>query len=356
MGARIAGQTDTEGSPVALPWQSSYADAGVDIAAGNRAVEMMERDVRSTYTDDVIAGIGAFGGMFDAAELGADPVLVASTDGVGTKTKIATAMGRYDTIGHDIVNHCVNDILVQGARPLFFLDYIATSSLDPLIAAAVVSGMATACRLAGCVLLGGETAEMPGVYVADEIDVVGTIVGVVERDQIIDPTQVAAGDVVLAIKSTGLHTNGYSLARHVFEHWDLDDRVAALGTSLGNALLEPHRSYLAEITRLRETGIPIRALVHITGGGLIENPGRVLPSTLALRLHLDSWRIPPLFALIQSQGNIAAGEMFRTFNMGVGMLVVVAAERARDAIDALGSDAWVIGEVIPRETDEVVMQ
>jgi len=355
IGARIAGQNDTEGSQVSLPWQNTYADAGVDITAGNRAVGMMERDVRSTYGSDVIAGIGAFGGMFDAAGLGDDPVLVASTDGVGTKTKIATAIGRYDTIGHDIVNHCVNDVLVQGARPLFFLDYIATSSLDPLVAATVVSGMATACRLAGCALLGGETAEMPGIYIDDEIDVVGTIVGVVERDQIIDPSRVAAGDIVLAIKSTGLHTNGYSLARHVFEHWDLNDRVAALGTSLGNALLEPHRSYLADVTRLRETGIPVNALVHITGGGLIENPVRVLPDSLAVRIDLGSWRIPPLFALIRSQGNINDEEMFRTFNMGAGMLVVVPAGNAQDALAALGPDAWAIGEIISREDAPVVL-
>ena len=355
IGARIAGQIDTGGSPVSLPWQSTHGNDAANGNAGERAVEMMERDVRSTYGADVIAGIGAFGGMFDAAGLGDDPILVASTDGVGAKTKIATAMGRYDMLGHDIVNHCINDILVQGARPLFFLDYIATSALDPLVAATVVGGMANACRLAGCALLGGETAEIPGVYLDDEIDVVGTIVGVVERARIIDPATAAAGDVVLALTSTGLHTNGYSRARQVFEHWDLTDRVAALGTSLGHALLEPHRSYLPEITRLREAGVGIRALVHITGGGLMESPARVLPESLAMSLDLGSWKVPPLFALVRSQGNVDEEEMFRTFNMGVGMLVVVPANRVQDALSTLGPDAWAIGEVVPRAVDPVVL-
>jgi phosphoribosylamine--glycine ligase/phosphoribosylaminoimidazole synthetase len=348
IGSRIPGLTSGSDGQSPLPRTATYAAAGVDIAAGNRAVEMMRRDVLSTYGSEVIAGIGAFGGMFDASGLGANAVLVASTDGVGTKTKIATTMGRYDTIGHDIVNHCVNDILVQGARPLFFLDYIATASLDPMIASTVVAGMAAACRLAGCALLGGETAEMPGVYEQGELDVVGTIVGVVDRDQIIDHSNVAVGDVAIAIKSSGLQTNGYSLARHVFEHWDLDDRVAALGTSLGNALLEPHRSYLRQITDVRKAGIDIHSLVHVTGGGLIENPARVLPQTTALRVDRSSWTVPPLFALIRTQGNIGDDEMFRAFNMGAGMLVVVARDMADKVLGILGTDAWRIGEIVPR--------
>ncbi len=355
IGARIAGLTDASGDQIPLPRQMTYADAGVDISAGTRAVEMMKRDVRSTYGPEVIAGIGAFGGMYDASDLGPDAVLVASTDGVGTKTKLASAMGRYDTIGHDIVNHCINDVLVQGARPLFFLDYIATSALDPMIASAVVSGMAMACRLAGCALLGGETAEMPGVYVKDQLDVVGTIVGVVRRADVIDPSRIEAGNVVLAIKSSGLHTNGYSLARQVFHHWDLDDKVAALGRSLGTALLEPHRSYLDEITAVRNAGVDIKSLVHITGGGLIENPARVLPDELAMRLDRGSWSVPPLFSLIRSQGNIAEDEMFRSFNMGAGMLVVVAAEEGDKACDRLGGDAWQIGEIINRDDEPVVL-
>ncbi len=355
IGARIAGLTDASGSQIPLPRHLTYADAGVDITAGTKAVELMQRDVRSTYGPEVIAGIGAFGGMFDASGLGANPVLVASTDGVGTKTKIATALNRFDTIGHDIVNHCVNDILVQGAHPLFFLDYIATSALDPLIAASVVNGMAAACRLAGCALLGGETAEMPGVYVKDELDVVGTIVGAVARKDIIDPARVAVGDSVIAIRSSGLHTNGYSLARRVFEHWNFSDRVAALGTSLGNALLEPHRSYLSEVTRLQGQGIEIHALVHITGGGLIENPARVLPDAAALRIDRRSWKEPPIFSLLRSQGNISEVEMFRSFNMGAGMLVVVPPARAAATLQTIGPDAWQIGEIVNRDDDPVVL-
>ncbi|MEA2001856.1 MAG: phosphoribosylamine--glycine ligase, partial [Actinomycetota bacterium] len=234
---------------------TTYADAGVDIDAGVRTVELMKKEVRSTYGPEVLAGIGAFGGMFDASTLGPNAVLVASTDGVGTKTKVATAMGRYDTIGHDIVNHCINDILVQGARPLFFLDYVATASLEPKLVATVVAGMAAACRDAGCALLGGETAELPGVYVKGELDVVGTIIGVVDREDVIDGSLIEVGDVVIGIDSAGLHTNGFALARKIFEHWDLNGRIAALGTTLGSALLVPHRSYLSDVTDLRAAGV-----------------------------------------------------------------------------------------------------
>ena len=286
--------------------------------------------------------------MFDASQLGDDAVLVASTDGVGTKTKIATSIGRYDTIGVDIVNHCVNDILVQGARPLFFLDYVATGELDPRIISAVVGGMAAACRAAGCALLGGETAEMPGVYLPDELDVVGTIVGVVSREDVIDGSDIDLGDKVIGIDSTGLHTNGFSLARRVFEHWDLTDRVAALDATLGDALLAPHRSYLSEVTMLRKAGVEIHSLVHITGGGFIDNPTRVLPEDKGMRVDLSSWIVPPLFSLIRSQGNIAVREMYRTFNMGIGMLVVVPPETADKALLLLGSDAQLVGEIVRR--------
>jgi phosphoribosylformylglycinamidine cyclo-ligase len=225
----------------------SYRDAGVDIDAGARAVELMKDAVRATYGPEVLLGIGAFGGLFDASWLKDmdAPVLVASTDGVGTKTKIAAALGRYDTIGHDIVNHCVNDILVQGARPLFFLDYVAASKLDPEMIAAVVRGCAAACRLAGCALLGGETAEMPGVYAPGEFDLVGTIVGVVDRSQVVDGSRIAPGDAVLGLASAGLHTNGYSLARRALAALDLSDRPNELDVTLGDALLAPHRNYLA---------------------------------------------------------------------------------------------------------------
>ena len=353
IGAHITELSTADGGESLLPRPTTYADAGVNIEAGSRAVALMEREVLSTYGPEVIAGIGSFGGMFDASGLGEDAVLVASTDGVGTKTKIATAVKRYDTIGQDIVNHCVNDILVQGGRPLFFLDNVATSHLDPKVTATVVGGMAIACREAGCALLGGETAEMPGVYEKDELDVVGTIVGVVRRDQIIDHSRVEVGDQVIGIRSSGLHTNGYSLARKVFELWDLTDRIAALGTSLGNALLEPHRSYLPHITSLRSASIDIRALVHVTGGGLIENPARVLPNETALRVDRSSWTIPPLFSLIRSQGNIMEREMFTAFNMGVGMLVIVPANAVEATLSVLGSEAWRIGEIIPRDDEAV---
>lgn len=353
IGARIGELSETAGGQTLLPRITTYADAGVDIEAGSRAVAMMKRDVLSTYGPEVIAGIGSFGGMFDASGLGADAVLVASTDGVGTKTKIATALQRYDTIGQDIVNHCVNDILVQGARPLFFLDYVATSHLDPRVTTTVVGGMAAACREAGCALLGGETAEMPGVYEKDELDIVGTMVGVVSRDRIIDHSRVEVGDAVIGIRSSGLHTNGYSLARKVFELWDLTDGIAALGTSLGDALLEPHRSYLPHVMALRGAGVDIRALVHVTGGGLIENPARVLPEETALLLDRSSWSIPPLFSLIRSQGNIMEREMFTAFNMGVGMLVVVPAAMVNDALSQLGADGWRIGEIISRRDEAV---
>ena len=347
IGSRISGMIEESGqSP--LPRSTTYADAGVDINAGNRAVAMMKRAVVSTYGPEVISGIGAFGGMYDASGLGPNAVLVASTDSVGTKTNIATTMERYDTIGQDIVNHCINDVLVQGARPLFFLDYFATSQLDPAIAATVVGGMAKACQVAGCALLGGETAELPGVYREGELDVVGTIVGVVDRAEAIDHSGIEVGDAVIAIKSTGLHTNGYSLARRVFEHWDLDDRVAALGSSLGDALLAVHRSYLSEVMSIREAGISIHSLVHVTGGGLIENPARVLADDTAMRIDRSTWSPPPLFAMIRSQGNVPDEEMFRTFNMGAGMLVVVAAGDAAGAMEIIGPDAWRIGEIVPR--------
>ena len=326
IGARRLDLTDPGSDRSETSQGITYADAGVDIDAGVKTVELIRDEVTSTYGPEVIAGIGSFGGIFDATGLGPNAVLVASTDGVGTKTKIAAALGRFEPLGHDIVNHCINDILVQGAKPLFFLDYIATGNLDPNVIAEVVSGMAAACREAGCALLGGETAEMPGVYLDDDLDVVGTIVGTVDREDIIDGRRLAAGDVVIALPSSGLHTNGYSLARKVFEHWDLTDRVAALGTTLGSALLRPHRSYLAEIRTLREAGIDPRALVHITGGGMIDNPARVLPAVLAMRIVRTTWSVPPLLSLIRSPGNIADAENYRTFSMGIGMLVVDAPE------------------------------
>ncbi len=335
----------------------TYRDAGVDISAGARAVELMKTAVRKTYGPEVLMGIGAFGGLFDISALRdmTAPVLVASTDGVGTKTKVAVAAGRFDTIGRDIVNHCVNDILVQGARPLFFLDYIASSRLNPEMVASVVGGCASACAEVGCALLGGETAEMPGVYAEGEFDLVGTIVGVVDRAAIIDGSRIAPGDVVLGLASNGLHTNGFSLARRVFAGWSLTEYRPELRGTLGDALLAPHRPYLGDIRALWAAGIEIKGLAHITGGGLIDNPPRILPPGVSLRLHRSSWPLPPLFQLIQQTGGISDDEMAHVFNVGLGMLVIVPASQAERALGSLRSQAWQVGEIIDRGESEAVV-
>lgn len=326
--------------------RSAYEAAGVSIAAGSRAVELMRQAVQSTYTPAVLAGIGSFGGIFDASSLKGlrAPALVASTDGVGTKTKIAAAMKRYRTIGHDIVNHSVNDILVQNAEPLFFLDYIASDRLDPAMVAEVVTGIAEACRQAGCVLLGGETAEMPGVYQPGEFDLVGTIVGVVERDQILPRKDLRAGDVVLGFPSSGPHTNGYSLIRRVFADVPLDQEFEGIGR-LGEALLVPHRAYLEPVRRLQDK-VTMKALAHITGGGFFDNIPRVLPADLDARIHAGAWEVPPLFRLIQQRGRVEAEEMYHVFNMGIGMVAVVSPDDVDLAL-RLEPDLKVIGELVP---------
>lgn len=332
----------------------TYSAAGVDIAAGARAVDLMRAAVQSTYGPQVLAGIGAFGGLFDVSALKdmREPVLVASTDGVGTKTMVAARMGRWDTIGQDIVNHSVNDILVQGARPLFFMDYVAASKLDPAQIATVVAGCAVACREAGCALLGGETAEMPGVYQPGELDLVGTIVGVVERSAIIDGRRIQPGDVILGLPSTGLHTNGFSLARRVLA--DLDWR-APLATyapdaesgsvSLGEALLAVHRSYLKPAQALLAAGVEVRGLAHITGGGFVDNLPRVLPDGLGAIIRRGTWPVLPVFRLIQRLGRVSDDEMFHVFNMGLGMLVVVPQTDVDRAMDTLPGDLYLVGEI-----------
>jgi phosphoribosylaminoimidazole synthetase len=333
--------------------QSSYETAGVSIDAGNKAVALMAEAVRSTYNARVLAGIGSFGGVYDASPLAGltAPALVASTDGVGTKTMLAAALGRYESIGHDIVNHCINDILVQGADPLFFLDYIAASKIEPPTVAAIVSGIAAACRAAGCVLLGGETAEMPGVYSPGHFDLVGTIIGVVERERMLPLPTVAAGDVALGLPSSGPHTNGYSLIRRVFADMPLTAQFPGVGV-LGDALLTPHRSYLDVVRRLRQS-VTIKALAHITGGGLLENTPRVLPQGVSVRLDPRAWPLPPLFRLIQEKGQVADLEMYRVFNMGIGMVVIVSAEDAAIAL-AGGEEMWRIGEVVAGQREVII--
>ncbi len=336
---------------------STYSDAGVDIGEGARAVELMKAAVRRTHDARVLAGIGAFGGMFDASALKqmAAPVLVASTDGVGTKTKVAAKLGRWDTVGQDLVNHCVNDILVQGAQPLFFMDYVAASKLDARQVATVVEGMAQACAENGVALLGGETAEMPGVYVEGEMDVAGTIVGVVDRAQAITGEHIEAGDAIIGLHSTGLHTNGYSLARRVLADLDWVARRDDLGASIGEALLEVHRSYAPHVAAVRAAGIDVRGLAHITGGGILENVPRVLPRHLAAIFDLGRWPAPPIFALIQSLGGVDLREMHRVFNMGIGMIVVVPQSQAQAALNALAGDGSVCGRIAHREREPVIL-
>jgi phosphoribosylaminoimidazole synthetase len=328
--------------------RSDYAESGVNIDAGNQAVRLMSAAVKSTYGPEVLAGIGSFGGLFDAGLLKKmkHPVLVGSTDGVGTKVKLGAAAGRCRSLGMDIVNHCIDDILVQGARPLFFLDYFATSKLDPQVVADIVSGAAEACREAGCALLGGETAEMPGVYAAGEFDIAGTIVGVVEKDRILPRPDIAPGDVLIGLASSGPHTNGYSLIRKIFEGVPLDTVFPELGMSLADALLAPHRSYLRVLqSAITNPKSSIKALAHLTGGGFIENIPRVLPGNLDAVIDTAAWTIPPLFRLIQERGEVAPEEMYRVFNMGIGMVIVVDKKDVARLQKALPEQSWLIGEL-----------
>jgi phosphoribosylaminoimidazole synthetase len=324
------------------PDPSPYAAAGVSIDAGNTAVDLMKSAVQSTYTPAVLAGLGSFGGLFDGTAIKAmqSPVLVASTDGVGTKVKLAAQYGRFEGIGRDIVNHCVNDILVQGAKPLFFMDYFATSKLHPQQVADVVSGIAAACRDAGCALLGGETAEMPGVYADGAFDVAGTIVGVVERSELWPrKDEMQAGDVLIGLASSGPHTNGYSLIRKI-----LNSKLEIQNSELIDDLLQPHRSYLALIEKAK-IAAPIKGLAHLTGGGFIENIPRVLPVHLRAEVDYDAWKMPDVFKWLQVQGNISDDEMHRVFNCGIGMVMVVAPAHVATIQAALGEPAPVIGKL-----------
>jgi phosphoribosylformylglycinamidine cyclo-ligase len=311
-----------------------YASSGVDIGAADRAKALMREAVRAAQGPEVLAGMGAFAGVFDLSGLQAmrRPALVASTDGVGTKTLVAAQAGRYDSIGYDLVNHSVNDLLTQGARPLFFMDYLAMGRLDAQQAAAIVRSVANACREVGCALLGGETAEMPGVYLPGAFDLAGTIVGIIDRDARVRPTAMQPGDVLLGLPSSGLHTNGYALARRVFAPYALETIFPELGEPLVDALLRPHRGYLREMTMLRERlGTGCKGAAHITGGGFEGNISRILPEGLQAIIDTRAWDAPALFGLMQRLGNISRNEMYRAFNMGVGMVLVFSPETAKEA-------------------------
>ncbi len=330
----------------------SYRDAGVDIDAANTAMKTVKTLVKRTFTGGVLQDIGAFGAMFSLDTKGmTEPVLVSSVDGVGTKLKLAFMSGKHDTIGIDIVSHCVNDILVQGARPLFFLDYLAVGKLEPQVVVDVVKGLTDGCLYAGCALIGGETAEMPDMYQPGEYDLAGTIVGVVDRSKIIDGTNINAGDAIIGIPSSGLHTNGYSLARKIcFEVAGLDihDEMPGVGRSVAEALMEPHLSY-AKLMQIVMKVVKVKGMAHITGGGITDNLPRVLPDGHSAEIDLQSWTVPPLFKFLQETGNVAESEMLRTFNMGQGFLFVVPqnqAEKALETVNLTGTDAYRVGEVI----------
>ncbi len=335
----------------------SYRDAGVDIDAGNLLIEKIRDSVASTRRPGVLGGIGGFGGLFELPAGYQQPVLVSGTDGVGTKLKLAIELGKHDSIGIDLVAMCVNDILVLGAEPLFFLDYYATGKLEPVIAADVVAGIAAGCRQSGAALIGGETAEMPGMYQAGDYDLAGFCVGVVEKAEIIDGSQVKAGDAMIALAASGPHSNGYSLVRKVLEVSAAKLDQACGETTLGDALLAPTRIYVESVRQVLKQ-LPLHALAHITGGGLLENIPRVLPAGTRAAIKRNSWTLPPVFDWLQQAGNISDSEMYRTFNCGVGMVVVVSADRAAAAINAFnqaGEHAWLLGQVEAAADSEVVI-
>ncbi len=329
-----------------------YAKAGVDIDAAARAKRLISQLAQGTLRSEVLSGVGFFSGLFEFKEY-RQPVLVSSVDGVGTKLKIASALDKHDSVGIDIVNHCVNDILTCGAEPLFFLDYIAMGKLVPQRVAAIAQGLAQACREVGCALIGGETAEMPGLYGGEDYDLVGFIVGVVERGDIIKGEKIAVGDSIIGLASSGLHTNGYSLVRKVFgeKRKALSEYYPELGRTLGEELLEPHRSYYQELKPLLPL---VKGIAHITGGGLIDNVPRILPSGLMARFNSQAWTVPPIFRLIQERGRVDRAEMYRVFNMGVGMLVVCSPDNVNQLTQAL-PEARVIGDVVRQKGEARVV-
>ena len=328
---------------------STYKDAGVDIEAGERTVERIKPLVRKTFIPGVLTDIGAFGAFFQVDwKAYEEPVMVSSVDGVGTKLKVAFMMNRHDTVGQDLVNHCVNDIAVCGAKPLFFLDYFSTGKLDPDVAVDVIQGFSTACVENGCALIGGETAEMPDLYAPGEYDLAGTIVGVVEKKLIVDGSRIQEGDVLIGFPSSGLHTNGYSLARHaLFSHFGVNDKPDALeGKSVGEALLAVHKSYLDLITALHAIS-DVRGLVHVTGGGIPGNTKRIIPEGLTIDVDYTSWKRPPIFNLIQEKGDVPEQDMRKAFNLGIGLIAVVPAADVDNVLKGAASDKPIVmGRVI----------
>lgn len=330
---------------------ATYEESGVSISAGDETVDRIKHLVKETFTPGVVSEIGAFGAFFAPDwKSYEEPVLVSSVDGVGTKLMVANMVGRHDTVGQDLVNHCVNDIAVCGADPLFFMDYFATGKLVPDVAAAVIGGFATACRENGCALIGGEIAEMPGMYKDDDYDLAGTIVGMVDRKAIIDGRDIRAGDLLIGLPSTGLHTNGYSLARHLLlGEYSVDARPASLGgVTVGEELLQIHRSYLAAIRALKDAGV-VRGLSHVTGGGLVGNTQRILPDGLDLRIEWGSWHEPQVFNLIRRAGRVPEDDMQKTFNLGVGLVAIVReadVETAFTVLRASGEKPFRVGHVV----------
>ena len=330
----------------------TYKDSGVDITKGNQLIEKIKPIAKSTIRPGVLGGLGGFGAMFEIPlEKYKNPVLISGTDGVGTKLKVAEMLDKHDTIGIDLVAMCVNDLIVQGAEPLFFLDYYATGSLNPEIATSVIEGIGEGCRQSGCSLIGGETAEMPGMYNGEEYDLAGFCVGIVDKNQVIDGSKVNEGDHIVALGSSGPHSNGYSLIRKVLEK-------STPSAEQLNSLIEPTRIYVKSILSLANT-LQVHAISHITGGGLLENIPRVLPDHLSAKLNSNSWSQPEIFKWLQKEGNIDSHEMYRVLNCGVGMVVIISKESSSQAIEhlsACGENAWLIGEVVHSKGEQVIIE
>ncbi len=332
----------------------SYRDAGVDIDAGDALVNAIKPFAKRTMRDGVLGGIGGFGALFEISGKYKHPVLVSGTDGVGTKLKLAFQLNRHDTVGIDLVAMSVNDILVQGAEPLFFLDYFSCGKLDVGTAACVIKGIAAGCEQAGCALIGGETAEMPGMYPEGEYDLAGFAVGVAEKDRLIDGKQIIPSDVVIGLASSGIHSNGYSLVRRIIDIAKPDLDADFDGRSLADALMQPTRIYVKPLLKLMET-VTVKGMAHITGGGLVENIPRILPDNVTAEIQKDAWQMPPLFSWLQQNGHVAEAEMHRVFNCGIGMAVIVASEDAEKAITLLreaGETVWQIGSIRQRNGNE----